>query len=379
MLIMEYRFLLVALMTGSTMVGCAYDPVEEEPVAVEAQLLQTKSHKGNSHGNNGNCDNSNGNGHGNGNNGNGNDCGEPTITRNEYTVSVKPGTDLRVYEHYTKKAQRRSKSRAVLFLPATLVTNLIWNADVPNAPEFNALDRAAGEGYYSYTLDYEGYGNSTHPADGASVTAVRTLEELGEVVEWIRQKRGVSKVDLVGSSLGSSLAVALGGVASPIPPRHIGRIVLTAHVYKTVTPFAAAVLLSPETKALLEAAPNGYVDSFPEMYGIILASADPLPAGFCFTNCPGHYATGPTLSGFDLPVFAADLGRAPMLQFWGDQDLITPPSDVDQFQDEYGGPANLEVLEGGGHVPHWESVRDTFWEKTFEFLDPHSGGSHHNH
>jgi pimeloyl-ACP methyl ester carboxylesterase len=343
---MHCRFLLGALILSVGTAGCAYDAPDDAPLEATSEAAQEhrarRPHCGN---------------------------GDDEIVRAEHSVTVGSGATLHVYEHHTDDAMRKHKRRAVLFLPATIVTNIIWNADVPDAPEYNALDRTAEEDYFAYTLDYEGYGQSSQPSNGADVTAERLLSDLGDVVEWIRREHGIKNVDLVGSSLGSSLAVALGGKRSPIQRNHVGKVVLTAHVYKTVTPFAAQVLLSPENKALLEAAPNGYVDTFAQMYGIILASADAAPAGYCFANCPGHYATGPTLSGFDLPVFDAKYGRAPLLQFWGDQDMITPPEDVEQFQDEYGGHAELEVLEGGGHVPHWESVRETFWDKTFAFLD----------
>lgn len=347
---MYSRFLLGALIASSTAVGCAYAPADEAPseTATEAASQAVRSHRPHKPPCQGD---------------------DNEILRAEHSVTVENGATLQVFEHYTEGALEKHDRRAVLFLPATIVTNIIWNADVPDAPEYNALDRTAEEDFFAYTLDYEGYGLSSGPANGADVTAERMLSELGDLVEWIRREHGVKKVDLVGSSLGSALAVALGGTRSPTKRKNVGHIVLTAHVYKTVTPFAAQVLLSPENKVLLEGAPNGYVDTFSQMYGIILAASDPAPAAYCFTNCPGHYATGPTLSGFDLPVFDAKYGRAPMLQFWGDQDLITPPEDVEQFQDEYGGPAELEVLEGGGHVPHWESVREQFWDKTFAFLD----------
>jgi len=68
------------------------------------------------------------------------------------------------------------------------------------------------------------------------------------------------------------------------------------------------------------------------------------------------------------------------LQFWGDQDPITPLSDAQRFVSEYGGNACLSVLAGGGHAPYYEPVKETFWNQSFAFLDgdgdcwDHSGG-----
>jgi pimeloyl-ACP methyl ester carboxylesterase len=287
----------------------------------------------------------------------------------EHSIPVSTGATLHVVEKFSLASVLRPQRRAILMLPATLVTNVIWNAEVPSAPDdFNALDRAAREGFFAFTLDWEGYGESSHPPDGFDVTAERLLAASAALVKWIRLHRFVKKVDLMGSSLGSSLAVALGGKNSPMDHHRIGHVVLTAHVYKNATPFANETLFSPESMAFLLSAPNGYVATAPAVYAIITAFSEPEVFTYCELNCPGTYAVGPTLEGFDLPVFAASKGRAPLLQFWGDNDLITPLSDAQQFQSEYGGPAELVVLPGGGHVPHWEAVRETFWEQTFDFL-----------
>lgn len=295
-------------------------------------------------------------------------CSSAAIITEHHFINVPNGATLHVVEKRSQAALHRHHRRAILMLPATLVTNVIWNADVPGTNEYNGLERAAEEGFLSYTLDYEGYGQSSQPADGKDVDAARLLEDTARVVKWIRNKRGVKKVDLLGSSLGSTLALMLGSKDSPLPRGFIGRVVITANVYANVTPMAAAAMLSPEAQAFFMGLPGGYIDTAPPMYGVILAGADPAAADYCFQNCPGHYAVGPTLEGFELPTFDAHRGRAPVLQFWGDQDMITPWSDVQQFQSDYGGSHALVVLNGGAHVPQWESVRDQFWANTFAFL-----------
>ena len=299
---------------------------------------------------------------------------QAVVTR-EHLVDVGGGVRLHVVEKFTLDSVARARPRALLMLPATLVTSVQWNANVPgdDVASYNGLTRAARAGYYAYAVTYEGYGASSQPTDGRTVTAERLLDETGEVVEWIRARTRARKVDLIGSSLGSSLAVALGGIASPIDPRHIGRVVITSNVYREVTPLFQAVFFSPETRALLEGAPNGYVDTPPQAYGLILAFATPDAAAYGAATFPGHYAVGPTLEGFELPVFDAANGRAPLLQVWGDADLITPRSDVDLFQAEYGGDAELAILSGGGHAPNLEAVRDDLWAAAFTFLDVRPG------
>lgn len=302
-------------------------------------------------------------------------CASEDIITNDLFVTVASGATLHVVEKYTASGllDHHGRRHAVLMLPATLVTNLIWNANVPGRPEFNGLERAAKAGFISYTLDYEGYGTSSHPADGKSVNTARLAQDAGELVRWIRHRRNVSKVDLIGSSLGSTVAVVLGSTQSPVPRGWIGHVVLTANVYKNVTPLMAQFFFNPGLLQFLNTVPNGYADTDPSQYGLVLVAADPAAQGYCFQNCPGHYAVGPTLAGFQLPIIEASTGRAPMLQFWGNQDLITPLSDAQQFQAEYGGSHTLVILNGGAHVPQWESVRDQFWADTFAFLDDNGG------
>lgn len=295
-----------------------------------------------------------------------------TIYTFDHQIDVGDGVSLHVIEKFTPKSVLRFPRRAMLMLPGTLVTNDMYDIDVEApGPGLNALDRMALNGYFAYAVTYEGYGASSLPEDGSTVTAERSLEQMGQVVEWIRHERWVSKVDLLGTSFGSSLAIALGGTQSPINRHHVGRLVLQALVYKSVTPLFEQIFFSPETQAALENAPNGYVPTAPEMYGLILASTDPAAAAYGFANFPGVYATGPTLEGFDLPVFDAEYGRARALQFWGDEDLITPLEDAQLFQSEYAGDSQLSVLSQTGHAPYIgiEDVRDDFWGQTTDFLD----------
>jgi pimeloyl-ACP methyl ester carboxylesterase len=290
----------------------------------------------------------------------------------EHMIELDDGAVLRLTEKFSTASVLRFPRRALLMMPGTLVSGDMYDIEAGDDPgSLNALERAAREGFYAYAVTYEGYPGSSQPADGSTVTPERALGHMGEVVQWIRHSRKVPRVDLLGTSFGSSLATALGGTMSPINRRHIGRLVLQALVYKEVTPLFQDVFFSPEVQAALENAPNGYIMTMPEMYGLILFGADQDAANWGFANFPDVYATGPTLAGFDLPVFEAVHGRAPALQFWGTLDLITPIEDAETFQTEYGGHAQLSVLDGAGHAPYiaTDEVREDFWAESFDYLD----------
>jgi pimeloyl-ACP methyl ester carboxylesterase len=286
----------------------------------------------------------------------------------EHRVPVGGGVRLRVVEKFSGRTVVARPRRAILMLTATLVTTAQYDTAVPGDESFDAMARLARAGFDVFSVDYEGYGGSTRPPDGRTVTAERSLEQMGVIVEWIRRNRRVAQVDLFGASLGSSLAMALGSEGGPVPTSHIGRIVLTSVVYREVTPLFQSVFFTPELRAFLESAPGGYVQTDPGAYGIILAAADPAAAAWAASAFPGTYAVGPTLEGFDLPVFDASTGRVPALQVWGDADLVTPRSDVDLFQAEWGGRAELLVLPGGGHAPTLEPVREAMWTGVLRFL-----------
>lgn len=296
----------------------------------------------------------------------------------EHHVPTSSGAVLHVIEKVSPAAVLRVPRRGLVMLPGTLVTGSMYDmtaepteAGPADASTLNALDRAAAQGWFAYAVTYEGYPGSSLPDDGASVTTARTLQQVGEVIELIRYGRFIPEVDLLGTSFGASLSVALGGTGGPIDPDHIGHVVVQALVHREVTPLFEAVFFSPEVQALLESAPGGYVPTSPEQYGLILANADPVAAALGFATFPDLYATGPTLEGFDLPVVDAGAGVAPLLQFWGDADPITPLSDVDTFQAEYGGPNELRVLPEAGHAPYiaQPDLREAFWAETFEFID----------
>lgn len=291
----------------------------------------------------------------------------------EHHVNVGQGVKLHVLAKHSVRALATYPRRAILMLPPTLATNAMYDAAVPGDGSFNALERAAREGYFAYSLSYEGYGQSTHPANGSTVTAERMLQQAGQVVEWIRQNSLADKVDVFGMSIGSSIAAALGGTQSPIQRSHVGKVVLTSNVYKSVTPFFEQVFFTPEFRAFLESAPNGYIMTEPAAYAPLMSEVVPSAFAWASVKLSGVYATGPTLEGFDLPVFDATRGRAPALQFWGDADPVTPLSDVAAMQADYGGSIRLHVIPNGAHTLHLEAGREELWRETFKFLNEGRG------
>ena len=292
----------------------------------------------------------------------------------EHQVDVGDGVRLHVLERFSGRAAVRFPRRAMLMIPPTLATNEVYDADVSGDVTYNSLHQLASRGFFGFALSYEGYGESTRPADGTIVTAERSLQQAGEVVEWIRAKRGVPRVDLFGMSVGAGIASALGGTESPIERQHINRLVITTQVYASFTEELHA-LFTPEFQAFLESLPNGYLETTPDFYIPVVSELEPEALAWFFEAIPGSYAVGPTLEAFDLPVFQANEGRAPMLQFYGLRDPVAPLQDAQQFQMEYGGAHQLVVYEQAGHSPALEPVRHDLWDEAEQFLNKGSSKS----
>ncbi len=286
----------------------------------------------------------------------------------EHQVDVGNGVRLHVIERFSGRAAVRFPRRAMLMIPPTLATNEVYSADVEGDETYSSLHQLASRGFFGFAMSYEGYGESTRPADGTTVTAERSLQQAGKVVEWIRTNRGVPRVDLFGMSVGAGIASALGGVESPIPRQHINRVVITTQVYASFTEELQA-MFTPEFQAFLQSLPNGYLDTTPDFYFPVVSELEPEALAWFFETIPGSYAIGPTLEAFDLPVFQAGEGRAPMLQFYGLRDPVAPLQDAQQFQAEYGGPHQLVVYEQAGHSPALEPVRHDLWDEAERFLN----------
>jgi pimeloyl-ACP methyl ester carboxylesterase len=293
--------------------------------------------------------------------------------RFEHWIDVGEGVRIHVLERFSGRSVLRFPHRALLMLPATLAANTYFDAEVEGDPSFNALHQAASRGFFGFAMSYEGFGESSIPEDGKTVTAARILDHTGAVVEWIRTHRGVPQVDVFGTSIGAAIAIAIGGTESPIDFRHINRVAIATNVYKTYSPETQAVF-SPEFKALLLGLPGGYITTTTDNYTSIFAGMDPAALAWANATIPGTYPVGPLLGGFELPFFEAAPGRVPLLQFWGSESPTTPLADVEQLQNEYGGPHELVVYDGAAHNPILEPVRHQFWDQVEAFFN--EGSSH---
>jgi pimeloyl-ACP methyl ester carboxylesterase len=125
--------------------------------------------------------------------------------------STDPAIKLFVRNKHLKGKTRFAANRVVLFVHgATYPSEIIFDVDLPGG---SWADFVARRGYDVYMVDVRGYGRSTRPASMDTppsdnppfATTVDAVKDVGTAVDFILKRRGVSKLNLVGWSWGTTL------------------------------------------------------------------------------------------------------------------------------------------------------------------------------
>jgi pimeloyl-ACP methyl ester carboxylesterase len=203
------------------------------------------------------------------------------------------------------------------------------------------MDELAEAGFDVYLVDLPGYGRSTRPADqGEPVTT--TAEAVGavdKVADWIRQRRGIEKLDVMGWSWGTAIMATF----AQDHPEKVNRLVLYATLWhlKEPPPISAGGKMTGYRQVKRDAARARWLNGVPED-----KKADLIPAGWFDQWADATWATDPAGAKQDPPVLnaangvLADLSRywakgqstwdparitAPTLMVMGEWDHDTPP------------------------------------------------------
>ncbi len=130
----------------------------------------------------------------------------------EFTVPARdPGINLYV---------RNKHPQGVNKFPAEKILLFVHGATYPSETAFDLklnglswMDYIAGHGYDVYLVDLRGYGRSTRPpemdkpaADNAPIVRTETaVKDVGAAVDFILKRRGVSQINLLGWSWGTTI------------------------------------------------------------------------------------------------------------------------------------------------------------------------------
>src|SRR5690606_37039435 len=122
----------------------------------------------------------------------------PVIT---VTRPIRVGHQRRVMvtESFTVDSLLRHPRRAIVMLNGTPTTGDLYNVPIDG---YRGRELLARRGFFAITLDFEGTGDSTYPADGFSLTFDALTDAMREVVDHIRTTRQVARVDVLGEAEG---------------------------------------------------------------------------------------------------------------------------------------------------------------------------------
>ena len=135
----------------------------------------------------------------------------PGITTAEFHLSTElPDVKIYVRNKHLDTQTQFTPDKVVLFVHgATYPAETAFDIDLPGG---SWMDVAAQAGYDAYLMDVRGYGLSTRPlamsqppsANPPFATTEEAIRDIGTVVDFIKQRRGVAKINLVGWSWGTT-------------------------------------------------------------------------------------------------------------------------------------------------------------------------------
>ncbi len=285
------------------------------------------------------------------------------VHSHSFMFPIGPGQHLFVTELFTVASVRRSPARAAIFLTGPEFRGNFWTIPVEG---YNGPAMAARRGFFAYTFDYVGAGASYIPEDGTQINYLTQVDPVRQLVDFVRQARQVDKVDLIGEGYGAEIASELAD-----EPERVRSVTLTVVAYKNYNP-AILEFLSPEFEAWLRSFEDGYYE--PNFLPLTLQfSTDQDLIDYVFATQLGTYPTGPALQFWDFPppIIDAAAAEVPGLVIIGALDPFPAPGDPAELAADWGGGADLVLIEGSFHVPRIEApeIADQYFSALFDFID----------
>ena len=159
---------------------------------------------------------------------------ENAIVKEEWLVQGRDqGVKLFVREKRLSNLPKITKENVVLFVhglpdPASVIFDL-------TLPGYSWLEYVAERGFDAFTVDIRGFGRSTRPPEMKEspdqnlplVRADQVMRDIDVVVDYIRSKRKVDKVNIIGHSIGASWSA----LYATLHPEKVGKLVMYGAIY----------------------------------------------------------------------------------------------------------------------------------------------------
>jgi pimeloyl-ACP methyl ester carboxylesterase len=159
---------------------------------------------------------------------------ENVIVKEEFLVQGRDqGIKLFVREKRLQNLPKFTKENVILFVHG-VPTPASVAFDLP-VPGYSWLDYVAERGFDAFTLDIRGFGRSTRPPEmkepvGQNLPLVRAdqvVRDIDAVVDYIRSKRKLDRVNLVGWSIGASWCA----LYATLHPDKVNKLVMYGAIY----------------------------------------------------------------------------------------------------------------------------------------------------
>jgi len=250
------------------------------------------------------------------------------VTEEFMVPSVDLGIELYVRNKHPAGLSTFQSNRIVLF---------VHGATYPAETAFDLrlgglswMDYIAGQGYDVYLVDIRGYGRSTRPVemslptgDNAPIVHTQTaVRDLGAAVDFVLKRRGVSKINLLGWSWGTTIA---GWYTSENNSR-VNKLALYAvgWLRNTSSLTDSGTKLGAYRSVTMDAARTRWLTGVPEV-----KKADLIPAGWFEEFVTATWATDPVGASQTPPVLRAPNG---VLQdsrdFWSQGKAMYDPGKI---------------------------------------------------
>ena len=172
------------------------------------------------------------------------------IEKNEFFIQTDTGMTIYTVEKKLKPAIPQKVKKPVLLIHGSGVGYGYWDIEIK---DYSMMEFLARLGFDVYAVDQRGFGKSTIP-NGLTVRGEESAEDLKSVIDFIKTRTKLAKVDIVGHSWGAVVATFLAGKY----PEDIGKVVLMGSIYKSINPaFQGAVnFLIMQAKLGVQYLPN---------------------------------------------------------------------------------------------------------------------------
>ena len=318
----------------------------------------------------------------------------PSLAANDFKTNefMVDGADsgVRIFvrnKHRNDLAHFDANKIVLLVHGATYPSETVYDLNLPGGSWLEVL---ASQGYDAYLMDVRGYGRSARPdsmreppeSNPPFATTAEARRDVASVVDFIRARRQVEKINLIGWSWGTSI---MGGYAATHQDK-VNKLVLYAPVWNFNTPppisgtgAYRSVSKDSARKRGLRGIPESRIEeispaSWFEQWWESLLESDPEGAA---QTPPVIRAPNGVLKDIGefiktgVPLYDAAEIRAPVLVLIGEWDQDTPPYMSDAlFAKIVNAPfKELVRIPEATHAIILEKQRTLLMQKVQEFLD----------